>query len=522
MKRSFVQTPRLTLLLALMLFFSLSVSCTGQTPGNPSIDEPTDPSPISSPASLPTQPPEKSTAPKPTRSSKASADNQGSSGVQNPSFEIPSHPIDMILGLPTDSSITVSVLAYQDIESYIEYGLSPDNFSNQTPPLALDANQPVEILIDGLQNDTSYTYRVRYRTGSTGEFTATKTGSFSTQCASGSPFTFTIQADSHLDSNSSLQVYQQTLANQRADQPDFVIDLGDTFMTEKYKPFTDALPQYLAQRYYLSQLGQTAPLFLVLGNHDGEGAPRGQTNDISTWSAQQRTKYFPNPVPDGFFTGSTTPDKTVGALQDYYAWEWGDALFIVLDPYWYTPSQQGSTTGQWNPTLGVEQYQWLKTTLESSRAKWKFIFIHQLIGGMDKNGRGGVEVANFYEWGGQNADGSWGFSQMRPDWELPIHQLLVKNHVTAVFHGHDHLFVRQELDGIIYQEVPQPGASSANVTNSATEYGYLSGDVLGSPGHLRVTVTPSQVTIEYVRSYLPQDENPERKNGQVDYTYTIK
>ena len=28
---------------------------------------------------------------------------------------------------------------------------------------------------------------------------------------------------------------------------------------------------------------------------------------------------------------------------------------------------------------------------------------------------------------------------------------------SIVFHGHDHLYARQDLDGIVYQEVPQPG-----------------------------------------------------------------
>jgi kynurenine formamidase len=164
--------------------------------------------------------------------------------------------------------------------------------------------------------------------------------------------------------------------------------------------------------------------------------------------------------------------------------------------------------------LGETQYQWLKSTLETSDAKWKFVFIHQLIGGYDKNGRGGVEVAPYYEWGGNNADGSYGFDQYRPGWSMPIHQLLVANNVTAVFHGHDHLFVKQELDGIIYQECPQPSAAQAN-TNSAADYGYLSGDVLPSPGHIRVTVTPDRVTVEYVRAVAGQ-------SGQVVYSYTIK
>ena len=163
----------------------------------------------------------------------------------------------------------------------------------------------------------------------------------------------------------------------------------------------------------------------------------------------------------------------------------------------------------------------MKTTLEGSQAKWKFVFIHQLIGGADKDGRGGVEVAGYYEWGGKNADGTWGFDQQRPGWGTPIHQLLVENHVTAVFHGHDHLFVKQELDGIVYQECPQPASARANGTDSAAQYGYLSGEILGSPGHIRVTVGPDKVTVDYVRSYLPPDEKSGQMNGQVDYSYNI-
>ena len=140
---------------------------------------------------------------------------------------------------------------------------------------------------------------------------------------------------------------------------------------------------------------------------------------------------------------------------------------------------------------------------------------------MDSNGRGGAEAAKLYEWGGNNADGSYGFTAKRPGWAMPIHQLLVQNKVTAVFHGHDHIFVKQELDGIIYQEVPQPSAGRYDQTNNAKEYGYVTGDVLGGPGHLRVTVSASQVTVDYIRAYLLQDENAQRKNGKVDYTYTL-
>lgn len=499
-------------ILALVILLALAVACAPQIP--PGLPIATEAGPASTLVGATWTPQPPAATQKPSRIAKTPGGGQGkipgSDASQNTSFELPYQPFTVILGRPTTNSITLSLLSATDQTLALTYGV--ENGASQTLSVTLMAHTPQEITLTGLKPDTQYSYSVN---GSEPQF-------FHTARPPGATFTFTIQADSHLDSNTDLQVYAQTLANQRADQPDFVIDLGDTFMTDKYKPYTDAAPQYLAQRYYLGQIGQTTPLFLALGNHDGEGAPKGGAGpDMPAWSAQMRTKYFPNPVPDAFYTGNTIPEQTVGLLQDYYAWTWGDALFIVLDPYWFTPPAKGNTTNLWNPTLGTEQYQWLKTTLETSQAKWKFVFIHQLLSGSDKNGRGGVEVAPFYEWGGHNPDGSYAFDEYRPGWGLPIHQMLVANHVTAVFHGHDHLFVRQELDGIIYQEVPQPGAARANNTNIAADYNYLTGDVLGSPGHIRVMVSPTEVTVEYIRSYLPEGEKPGQQNGQVDYQYMI-
>ena len=244
------------------------------------------------------------------------------------------------------------------------------------------------------------------------------------------------------------------------------------------------------------------PLFLVLGNHDGE-SPRGRGSDsdsLAVWSNLMRKRYFPNPVPDSFFTGNATKHPEAGLLQDYYAWEWSDALFVVLDPFWFTQNQRGQSDN-WKHTLGAEQYQWLKRTLEASKAKFKFVFIHHLVGGADNQCRGGSEAAPFYEWGGRNADGSDGFKQNRPGWPAPIHQLLVQNKVSIVFHGHDHFYAKQDLDGIVYQEVPQPGyPGNGRPPRSATEYGYVNGTILGSSGHLRVVVSANQAAVDYVRT----------------------
>ena len=145
-----------------------------------------------------------------------------------------------------------------------------------------------------------------------------------------------------------------------------------------------------------------------------------------------------------------------------------------------------------------------------------------LVGGIDNQCRGGVEAAPFYEWGGKNAAGTDGFAQHRPGWTMPIHQLLVTNKVTAVFHGHDHFYARQELDGIVYQEVPQPGyPGNGRVPRSAAEYGYKSGTMFGSSGHLRVKVSPTNVTVDYIASLLPDAETANRKNGSVAHSWKL-
>ncbi|MFO0832387.1 MAG: metallophosphoesterase [Phycisphaerales bacterium] len=479
--------------------------------------------------------------------------------------DVPQHPLDIVLVNPTHDSITVSVLACADTECCIELAPPPGGKPVRTPARVLKAGEPALFVLTDLRPDTDYHYRCWSRalpqnsapagrppgTRATqeAEFTPTDQYSFHTPRPPGSPFTFTIIADSHLDAPMTPAVYEQALANALADSPDFHIDLGDTFMTDKRgRDFKSAQPQYLAQRYYLGQLCHSAPLFMVLGNHDGEwGYARGRAGDkdaMAPWSFNQRTRYFPAPAitdnADGnaMYSGQTTLAKGQGA--NYYAFTWSDAQCIVLDPFWFTnekargpggrngagkneagdrrggrqaggaaPDAESALTDEsWTMTLGQTQYDWLTRTLESSHSTHKFVFIHHLVGGLGRSSRGGAGAAGYFEWGGKNADGSDGFAAHRPGWPMPIHQLLLKHHVEAVFHGHDHLYVHEELDGITYQCVPQPGNTNAG-TRSAPDYGYKSGTIAGSPGHLRVSVTPTTTKVEFVRA--DTNNNPESK-----------
>ena len=108
---------------------------------------------------------------------------------------------------------------------------------------------------------------------------------------------------------------------------------------------------------------------------------------------------------------------------------------------------------------------------------------------------------------------------------MPIHDLLVKHGVDAVFHGHDHLYVHSGRDGLTYQCVPQPG-NPAGGTRSAEDYGYRSGTILGSPGYLRVKVDPEVLRVEFVRTALENPNDARRRerepNGTVVDSYEIR
>ncbi|MCI0477231.1 MAG: metallophosphoesterase, partial [Anaerolineales bacterium] len=271
-------------------------------------------------------------------------------------------------------------------------------------------------------------------------------------------------------------------------------------------------------------VGSSAPIFLVNGNHEqaAQYNLNGTPNNVAVWAQLARNRYYPQPAPDNFYSGDAQPVEHIGLLRDYYAWTWGDALFVVIDPYWHSPVPVNNVLGglgrqqrdMWSITLGDAQYQWFKKTLEQSNAKYKFVFTHHVLG----TGRGGVELADEFEWGGKGRNGAWEFDKMRPGWELPIHQLMAKNGVTIFFQGHDHIFVQQELDGVIYQSLPEPANPFYSWENDDA---YKSGNKFPNSGHVRVTVSPTQVKVDYVRSYLTKDEGAGKKSGEVAFSYTV-
>jgi hypothetical protein len=433
-----------------------------------------------------------------------------------------------LLGRPTDRSVTLNIVPQQALEIFVEYGTASGVYTAQTNALTIAARTPTEIMLDGLQPDTRYYYRLRYRTPGAAEFQARDEVVLHTQRAPGSTFTFDIQGDSHPERNhqNDPELYRRTLLNAAADQPDFYLTIGDDFSIDTLKTVTiEAIDQiYLNQRRFLGLVGKNAPVFLVNGNHEQAAGYLldGTPNNPAVWVQNTRNRYFPQPAPDDFYTGNAQPVEHIGLLRDYYAWTWGNVLFVVIDPYWHSPVPSDNRLGSgdktrdlWDITLGDAQYQWLKTTLEQSNTTFKFVFTHQVLG----TGRGGIDLADYYEWGGKSRNGVWEFDQKRPGWELPIHQLLVKTGVTIFFHGHDHVFVQQERDGVVYQELPEPADPAYTLYNADA---YKTGVKLPNSGHVRVTVSASEVKVAYIRAWLPKDEKDGHTNGEVAYSYTIK
>lgn len=524
----------------------------------------------------------------------------------------PEAEFSVLVGSPTDRSAVISVLSARDAEGRIEYGRSAGTLDRTTESFSLTAGVPKHVELAELEPGATIFYRVSTRSrGGVGdaatEWQQRGVQAFCTHRPSGSTFTFTVQGDSHPERMGRMydpDLYIRLLTNVAADKPDFHFLMGDDFsierLIERNKKSQDAVNAiYASQRSFLGIVGKSTPLMLVNGNHEqaAKYLLDGTANNFAVLAGKARTTYFPLPAPGGIYTGNSKPVGHIGLLRDYYAWEWGDALFVVIDPYWHSDAavdneagargparddagepaerprrgnreggrqqdagaaepagqaqpepregqadRRGGGRGQrdlWQITLGDEQYKWLQTTLTQSKAKFKFVFSHHVSG----TGRGGVEVAPYYEWGGQDRRGGGRhregagadasneraaprgldrFFQARPTWEKPIHDLMRDTGVTIFFQGHDHLYARQELDGVTYQTCPNPADPTFTAFNREA---YKSGDIFPNSGHLRVTVTggdDASCKVQYIRAARPGDEAAHGKNGSIVHEYTVK
>ena len=254
-------------------------------------------------------------------------------------------------------------------------------------------------------------------------------------------------------------------------------DLLDYHLFGFNDPPPDSAWARLAYLNYRRMMGDTigrAAHFPVIGNWDGESGCN--TAEQRERSLSQRLRYVPAPAPGTYPEGGS-------ANEDYYAFTWGDALFIVLNVMTYTESCHllGINPGlpdDW--TLGEAQLAWLEETLANATAKWRFTFIHHTVGGDAGNpvdsayGRGGGRAARVGE-------------------QAIVHDLLMRHGVQIFFYAHDHVFTDMVVDGIHYT---LPGSAGAPWKFTTSETGYTT--YWPDSGYGRVIVSPESVQVDFV------------------------
>jgi len=371
-----------------------------------------------------------------------------------------------------------------------------DAWNDALPP-EVRASDLAEWHVDGLTGNTGYEYEV-VGTGADGEVNVHH-GRVTTTRPSGSSFSFALITDTHIGSDLSYtnqgnpQILGTTSTAIRALAPDFVVNLGDMLDFHEYgfnDPPPDGSITRAAYLNYRASFGRTlgnVPHYAVIGGWDSESGCN--TPDEIDRSRTQRLLYLPGPTPDTYPEGGSP-------FEDYYAFTWGDALFVMLNVYTYTPTCHLLDTYPGLPddwTLGDAQMAWLRTTLENATSKWRFLLIHHPVGGN----------------GGDDADSAYGRGGGRAAYvgeQQIVHELMQEYGVQTFFYGHDHVFTDMLVDDIHYS---LPGSAGAIWFFDSSETGYT--DYWADSGWARVDVTPDDVHVQFLAT-----------TGDLLYDYTLQ
>lgn len=408
----------------------------------------------------------------------------------------------------------------------------------------------VEAGLTGLESVKEVHYQVEVATASRGAWIPSgAAGIFRTQKPAGNPFRFCVMSDAHWGEEDNVPAAsarrwmgEQIVAQMAADGPfDFCIDLGDSPQLTHLKSPGEAMSRYFTYRKIIAPLTRVMPVYLALGNHEREAGffqrGAGLEGKISNyqsrsdyhqrWSTAARLSFIPNP------RGDTYPEGGEGAagfdtalewmgergawnagvwsqLGNFYAWSWGDALFVVLDPFRYTlvgSPVLPSSVQQW--TLGNTQMKWLEKTLAESKARWKVICCHHLVGGGPINGIGDKLVDGDVD--RAYARGSAIDAKNPLTEQAKIHTLMRRHGVQFFLYGHDHAFVHSVMDEVQYLCCGR----STHLNGWWTEQGMLDsyGDFLASRpqkewirairnvlGYTRFEVSPERFSVQWVKA----------------------
>ncbi len=400
----------------------------------------------------------------------------------------------------TDSGFGVNVVVSAGEPERLGLDLREASDPRWTPASAsreIGAAEVVQWRVGLLRPATAYRYRVVERVPDATDAVLYQ-GSVTTRRNPGDSFVFCMLADTHVfvhDPGITGDIVNRVARQIENEAPDLVIHLGD-MLDYHYFGFNQPPPDpgwvrigYLAYRVLAGDLPGRVTHYAVIGNWDGENGDF--TPEEIERSRSQRLLYLPGPT-QGTYAEGGSPSG------DYFAFTWGDALFVVLNVMSYTPQGHylsGDTGAADDWTLGEEQLFWLEQTLKNSGSRWKLLFIHHVVGGKAGDaansayGRGGGQAALVGE-------------------QAVVHGLMQQYGVQALFYGHDHVFFDMVVDGIHYS---LPGSAGAPWKFHSAETGYPAGEYWTDSGYARARVRPDRIEVEFVNT-----------NDQIVYGYTIE
>jgi Ca2+-binding RTX toxin-like protein len=389
--------------------------------------------------------------------------SDGRTGLGLDRFEILPPPAEVSFvaqpaaGRPVPSRFRVIFETDLPAEAYIEYraaASAPQGSWLATP--VTTGGTVFGIDVTDLDAGSDYQYRVRMRPR--GVATA-----FATSAAETIPVTpivdtpatleFAVWGDSRPVLGEALQpqVFYRLMEKIAGERTAFHIAVGDNVNLTGAQPFNEeiAIDFYRGWRYAYDIAGGSGYMFFALGNHDED---------------------LPEPLRSIAVTArlrATVQPMTGDALQRYYSWRWGDALFVVMD---------GSAA---NPKAG--QVNWVLQTIQQP-ARWKFVFNHYPFFNSDRG------IAN---------------AAVRDQ----LHAAFVAAGVNVVFQAHDHWYADTVVDGIHYTT---SGGAGSPLRPEDLRFSPIS-----EHHYLRVQLVPNSVTVNAIQV------NEDGTNGPVLDRYCV-
>ncbi len=339
-----------------------------------------------------------------------------------------------ILGVIGTNTVTIRAESDIPAQAIVEFGISDGTISKQVYPAATNHT----LMLSGLKPGAIYHYRLGLQTSAGINWSSY--GQWTTNGGAGQSFRFAVWGDSRPSIGSAQPtVFGQLLDVLRSKGPlALAISVGDNVQLSRGP--TDARTvrdRYLSLLTAIAPLAASAPFYSVVGNHDEPDCP---------------------PCLDGFRQYFALPQQND---QTYYSFDYGPAHFTVVN----SRQDHGSAVR----AISDDQWKWLQQDLAGSKQQYKFVFLHDSI---------------YHE--AKEEDPS--FSATEQD---RLHELFVKNQVTAVFMGHSHYYDYYERDGIAY--VITGGGGSPL-------YGQFINPNWEKNEAMVVGITPDQVILD---TYLP-------------------